>query len=598
MSSISILEQLREHAASRGDHAAYGERIDNEWVTTDWQEYHRQIRSCARALMHLGVQSQDRVAILANNCPQWAIGCLGTMSARAVSVGIYQTCSADQVRYILEHAETPVVLLEDEGQLEKVEQIRGDLPHLKHVVLMRQNSTDQPGVLGWQQFLDLAEETPEKELDQRLESIERQDIATFIYTSGTTGDPKAVMLSHGNLVDTGRIGVDLHGLGAHDSIISYLPMAHVAEQMMSVHMPAYVAYTVYYAEAPELLLDHLREVQPTIFFAVPRVWERFHTGVGDRLRRASPAIKSVLRWATGVGYRYSDALNRGQGAGLSLTLQWRLADRLLLSRARQKIGLRHLRVAASGAAPITREILDFFAGLGVRIYEVYGLSETCGPGTWNRKGATRLGTVGPPIPGVELKLAEDGEILFRGPNIFQGYFKDSSATEQSLEPSGWFHTGDLGALDDEGFLVITGRKKEIIVTSGGKNISPVGVESHLKEIPVVGDAIVIGDNKRFLTALLTVDEDNLSLVEGRSDDQPAHRDPAVLAAIREGVRRANQRVARVETVRNFRVLANRFSMETGEMTPTLKLKRRVIHERFKDEIESMYEEGQVLKPEA
>ncbi len=596
--STSILEQLREHASSRGDLAAYGERIDGRWVTTDWREYYRQIRSCARALMHLGVQPQDRVGILANNCPQWAIGCLGAMSCHGVSVGIYQTCAPEQVKYILQHAETPVVLVEDEAQLEKIEQVRSDLPALGHVVLMRRETSDRPGVLGWKQFLALSEETPDEELDRRLESIEKQDIATFIYTSGTTGDPKAVMLSHGNLVDTGRIGVNLHGLGAGDSIVSYLPMAHVAEQMMSVHMPAYVAYTVYYAEAPELLLDHLLEVQPTIFFAVPRVWERFHSGVADRLRRASPMIRRLLRWSMDVGYRYSDAVNRGRQANLLLRFQWRLADNLLLSRVRQRIGLRQLRVAASGAAPITREILDFFAGLGVRIYEVYGLSETCGPGTWNRKGSTRLGTVGPPIPGVELKLAEDGEILFRGPNIFQGYFKDSGATEQSLEPSGWFRTGDLGALDDEGFLVITGRKKEIIVTSGGKNISPVGVENHLKEISLVGDAIVIGDNRRFLTALVTLDEENLSLVAGRQNgDQPAHQDPAVLTAIHDGVRGVNKLVARVETVRNIRVLANRFAMETGELTPTLKLKRRVIYERFKEEIESMYEEGQILKPE-
>ena len=592
--STTILEHLRRHASTRGDHAAFGERVEGRWVTTDWREYHQLVRRCAKALIHLGVEPQARVAILGNNCPQWAISCLGAMSCRAVSAGIYQTCSPQQISYILEHAETPVIVLEDQSGLDKIRQIRDQLPALRHVVVMREARVDGDEAWGWEEFLALADEVSDERLDERLESIEKSDIATFIYTSGTTGDPKAVMLSHGNLVETGRIGIELHDLNADDSIISYLPMAHVAEQMMSVHMPAFVAYTVYYAESPEQLLDHLLELQPSIFFAVPRVWERFHTGVSERLSQASPVLKALVRRAMAVGSRYSDTLNRGRRPSPLLSLRWTLADGLLLAKLRRRIGLGGLRVAASGAAPITREILDFFSGLGVRIYEVYGLSETCGPGTWNREGKTRLGTVGPAIPEVELKLADDGEVLFRGPNIFQGYFKDDEATAQSLESSGWFHTGDLGELDDEGYLLITGRKKEIIITSGGKNISPVGVERYLKEIPMVGDAMVVGDDRRFLTALLTLDDDHPSV---HANTQPAHEDPELLSSVREGVRRVNRMVARVETVRNIRILPRRFSIDEEELTPTLKLKRRIIQQRWHHEIEAMYEEGQVLKPE-
>lgn len=270
-----------------------------------------------------------------------------------------------------------------------------------------------------------------------------------------------------------------------------------------------------------------------------------------------------------------------------------LADRLL-AKVRQRIGFGKARIAASGAAPIGRDILDFFAGLGVRIYEVYGLSETCGPGTWNSVGHAKLGTVGPVLPGAEIRLGDDGEVQLRGPNIFQGYFKDPEGTAEVLDPDGWFHTGDLGSLDEQGYLTITGRKKEIIITSGGKNIAPSGIEAKLKNIPWVGDAIVIGDDRRFLSALVTIDEQASGLEA--TGDGPVHLRPAVLDAIRQGVDEINQQLARVETIRNFRVLERRFSVEDDELTPTLKVKRRTVHEHFADAIEAMYTEGQTLTP--
>ena len=594
----SVLDYLCEHAELRGDLPAYGEHVDGAWRTTPWKTYHRQTRDCARALMSLGLEPGQRVGILGGNRPQWAVSCLGTMSAGGVSVGIYQTSSPDQVAYILDHAETPVVVVEDRAQLAKIEQVRDRLPHLRHVVLMTETVVDTDDVLGWQELLRKADDVADADLDQRLGALEADDTATFIYTSGTTAEPKAVMLSHGNLVDTGRIGNEIHGFDHGDSLVSYLPLAHVAEQMMSVHMPAFVAYTVYYAQAPEQLPKYMLELEPSIFFAVPRVWEKIHAKVTERLQESSGATRLLVRWAVAAGRRYSDALNRGRRPGPWTHLRWTLADALVARKLRRRMGLGKLRLAASGAAPIRREILDFFSGLGVRIYEVYGLSETCGPGTWNRAGEARLGTVGPALPGVEVKLGDDGEVMFRGPNVFQGYFKDETTTRRCLGDDGWFSTGDLGQMDDEGYLTITGRKKELIITSGGKNIAPAGIESRLKDIVVVGDAMVIGDDRRFLTALLTVEEEGLSSIAGRDPARPAHEDPAVVAAIRQGILDVNRRVSRVETVRNFRVLEHPFSPETGELTPTLKLKRRVIEKRYRDDIESMYAEGQVLKPES
>lgn len=595
--ATSILEHLRDHARVRGQRVAHGQWVDGGWRLTSWQTYYEQVRRFARALIHLGIEPGRRIGILGGNRPEWSTACLGSMSAQAVSVGIYHSNSPEQIRYILAHAEVPLVLVENQQQLAKIEQVRDRLPHLRQVVTMEDGVSSDPEVLDWSDMLALADQVSEDSLDERLAAIETADIATFIYTSGTTGNPKAVMLSHGNLLETGRIGNELHGFDENDSVISYLPLAHVAEQMVSVHMPAYVAYTVYYVEAPEKLLDYLTEIRPTIFFAVPRVWEKFHGRIQEKLDEQDGVARALATWAIGVGKRYSDALNRGVKPRWRLACQWRLADRLLLQKIRGRLGLSRLRVATSGAAPVSDEILAFFSGLGVRIYEVYGLSETCGPATWNSNGATRFGTVGPPLPEVEVRIDADGEVLFRGPNVFQGYFKDTEATGAALDGEGWFRTGDLGRLDEEGFLTLTGRKKEIIITSGGKNIAPAGLEGHLKGIPVVADAMVVGDDRRFLAALLTLDDETLPTVAGRNPRLGGHEDPAVVSAVRAGIMEINRQVARVETVRNFRVLEDAFSVEAGELTPTLKIKRQVVVERRNEEIEDMYREGQVLKPE-
>ncbi|MEM8932935.1 MAG: AMP-binding protein, partial [Acidobacteriota bacterium] len=375
----TVLHHLRQHAEQRPDAPAYGERVGEQWRITTWADYRRHVRRAGRALLSLDVPVGARVAIFGNNCPQWTISALAAMAARAVPAGIYQTCSAEQVRYILDHAEASVVMVEHEAFWKKVEAVADRLPALRHVIWMAggdppTSSEGGPELHGWDEFLNLGDAVPDDDLEARIDAIEGDDTATFIYTSGTTGRPKAVMLSHSNLVETGRIGQAIHDLGAGDSILSYLPLAHVAEQMMTVHMPAFAGYTVYYAEAPERLLDYLLELQPSIFFSVPRVWEKFHSGISERLRRASGWRRLLANWAMGVGVDYADALHRGVAPGLWLRCRWATADRLVLSKVRSALGLRNLRVAASGAAPIPREILDFFSGLGVRIYEVYGLS--------------------------------------------------------------------------------------------------------------------------------------------------------------------------------------------------------------------------------
>ncbi|MEE8523910.1 MAG: long-chain fatty acid--CoA ligase [Thermoanaerobaculia bacterium] len=586
----TVLSHLWEHADLRPDATAFAAKVDGEWVSNSWADYRDLVACAGRALLGLGLKPGDTVGILGLNRPEWAIGCLGTMAAGAVPVGIYHTCAPNQVGYLLGHAESRVVIVENAEQWDKVRQIRDQLPALEHVVLMAGHGRSElpepdPGTMTWEDFMAAGLEVDEDRLDRRRRAIRGDQLASLIYTSGTTGTPKGVMLSHANVVDTCRVCIPLHGVSPRDRMLSYLPLAHIAEQMLSIHMAAVVGYSIYYAESPQLVAENLREVEPTIFFGVPRVWERMHAAIQDKLRTAGRLKRWLARWAVEAGREVVLRQERGELVSGRLARRHRRAERLFLSKVRAALGFGKVRYGVSGAAPIPREILEFFFALGVPIYEVYGLSESSGPGTWNHAGRLRLGTVGPAIPEVAVRVADDGEVLFRGPNVFQGYYKNPEATAETLV-DGWLYTGDLGVLDEDGFLIITGRKKELIITSGGKNIAPVGIESALKQHDLIAEVVVIGDNRRFLSALVTLDpEAAAGFAEG--DPRP-HESPRVMAELERWIEQVNQGFSRVEKVRKFRVLARNFTVEDGELTPTLKLKRSVIAECYADLIEEMY----------
>lgn len=559
-----------------------------------WAEYVASIQRAARAFVALGLEPGQTVGILGVTRPEWSTSCLAAQMTGAVPSGIYQTCSAEQVAYIAGHAENRLLVVENEDQWRKIDAVRSKLPDLRRVIVMEPGDTpDDELALSWEDFLKLGDDDGNNDLaaqvEARLDAIEPGDIGTFIYTSGTTGHPKAVMLTHGNLTETGRICIDLLKFTRNDELVSYLPLAHIAEQNISVHLPARIGLTVHYAEAPEKLLETLQDVQPTFFFGVPRVWERFHAALAGRLAEAPAHKRALVGWALGAARDLRTEIDSGRKPGLGLEIKNALADRLL-SKIREKIGFGRMRLSASGAAPISREILDFFSGLGAPIYEVWGLSETTGPATWNSPGRAKQGTVGPPIPSVEVEVADDGELLVRGPNIFAGYFKDEAATAEVLRDDGFFHTGDLGAEDDDGFFTITGRKKEILITSGGKNVAPAPIENRLKQITLVGDAMVIGDDRRFLSALLTLEEDAAARFAERHGlrSEELHRDPLVLVKLQKEIDRVNETLARVESIRTFRVLSRRLSQDEDELTPTLKVKRRVVMEHFGDVVEEMY----------
>lgn len=590
MSATSIPGRLLEQGKRRGEMPAWYEKRGGEWIATDYATFSQLVRVAARALLNLGLQPGGSICILSGNRSEWVVADVACMMVGGVPAGIYETCSAEEVAYILSHSEALLVVVEDRAQLEKVRAHWDANTTLRYAVLLDGSPTAaDPRVLSWQGFLDKAEGVDDAAVDDRLSALEDGAPGTFIYTSGTTGPPKAVMLSHENICWTASKSVELIDLGPGDSALSYLPLSHIAEQMFTIHAPITAASCVYFSEGRDHLASNLKEVQPTVLFGVPRVWEKFHVAVTAKLSEATGTKAWLLDWAQDVGRRVAEVRNAGKSPGAVLRLQHQLADRLVYSRLKPLLGLGAARLCVSGAAPIRPDILTFFSGLDVVIREVYGQSEDTGPTSFNVPGRTRFGTVGPVFPDVEVEIAEDGEILVRGPNVFLGYFKDPEATARTLV-DGWLHSGDLGRMDEDGFLHITGRKKDIIITAGGKNITPRNIEEALQSLPLVSQAVVIGDERPYLSALLTLEPEaaaRFAEAEGVPSDT-VHECATLYEALQRDVDQVNTRFARVETIKRFTVLPRELSVEGGELTPTLKIKRRAVATCWSSEIERLY----------
>jgi long-chain acyl-CoA synthetase len=591
MVTDTIPHLLFKRAAAMPHAPAQYTKTGGRWVPTSWGEYGALVRRAARALIALGIEPGDTVSLLGFNRQEWIVMDIATIAAGGAGAGIYTTSSPAEVQYIVNHAASKVVLVENAAQWAKIEQELPRLPHLKRVVLMKgAHVIEHPMVLSWEAFLDKSAEVADERIEERLAALEPGGLATLIYTSGTTGPPKGVMLSNENLVWTAEIARGVCFACPEDTLLSYLPLSHVAEQIFSVHGPVVAGYSVHFAESIDKLADNLKEVQPTIFFGVPRIWEKFHAGISQKLAEAPPARRRVAQAAMKVGALYNTEKNEGRRPNVLLEHAHRAFDKLVYGKLKSAVGLGRVRVCISGAAPISREVIEFFASLDIRIQEVYGQSEGSGPTSFNLMDRTRFGSVGVPFPGVSVRIAEDGEILLKGPNVFLGYYKDPAATAETLV-YGWLHSGDLGKFDEAGFLWITGRKKEIIITAGGKNIAPKNIEAALKNHPLISEAVVIGDRRKYLTALVTLDaEASARFLAERSIVGAPHMSDEVLAAVKAAVDEVNRDLARVEMVKKFHVLPRAFSIETGELTPTLKVKRNVVYRNFSSEIEAMYAE--------
>ena len=587
--SFATVGQMLLAAAERHTGAALRSKRDGAWIDVGYGDLGADVRAIARGLHALGVGPGDRVALLSSTRPEWTLVDSGALVAGATVVPIYHTNSPEECRYVLEHSGARVVVCEDAGQLAKVSAVRDACPALEHVVAMRHE--DAEGCLSLGELRSRGDEVGPEEPEESLRRLAPGDLATIIYTSGTTGPPKGCMITHGNFLATVRMYEQSLDFGESPVVFMFLPLAHSlarVTQMIALDIGATLAF---WQGDPALLLDDVRDAQPTHLPSVPRVFEKIHaraTGGAEEMGRTKRALFS---WALATGASMRAAERTATGPGALLRARHALADRLVLAKVRALFGP-ELRMAMTGAAPIGTDVLEFFSACGIPILEGYGMTETCAAATLNRLGVTRFGTVGPPLPSSEVTVAADGEILMRGPHVFKGYYRDEQATRESFDAD-WLRSGDLGELDEAGFLRITGRKKELIITSSGKNISPANIEARLRESRWISQAVVYGDNHPYLVALLTLDAEEAPALAGRLGVDPdvaaMASDPRVLAEIQRVVDEVNTSFARIEQVKRFAILDHDLTLPGGELTPTLKIKRSVVCDRHREIFEGLYE---------
>jgi long-chain acyl-CoA synthetase len=579
-------------AASRYHGTAMRYPEAGDWKRTSYPELGADARAIAKGLIGLGVEAGERVAILSNTRAEWTLADFGAICAGAVVVPVYQTNSPEECEYVLKHSGSTVLFCEDAGQLEKLATIRSALPELRHVLRFE-------GAGGEAMTLDelraAGTDVSDAELDARIGAIALDDIATIVYTSGTTGPPKGCQLTHGNL----RADIDgIHervGIAADDDCVYiFLPLAHVLTRVVQLFAIDAGAEMAYWRRDPKKIVEDVQIIKPTHLPSVPRIFEKIHTAATAKAEAAGGVKAKLFHWAVGVGREVRRREDRGGHPGLILNVQYALADKLVLHKIRDLFGGR-VKLAVSGAAPIDTEILEFFHAAGVWVLEGYGMTETCAVETLNTIAEHRFGTVGRPLPPCEVKIAGDGEVLMRGPNIFTGYL-DNEADTRAAVVDGWLHSGDLGSIDGDGYLSITGRKKDLIITSSGKNISPSNIENALKLNRWISQAVVFGDRRPYLTALLTLDPDELVALAkkvGAAADDPGAlaSHPAVRSELQTAVDGVNATLARIEQVKKFTVLERDLSQEHEELTPTLKVKRNIVYERYADVFTALYDAG-------
>jgi long-chain acyl-CoA synthetase len=555
-------QALWQFAVAQGRQApAYLAEEPDGWRPVSWDEAAHRVDALARGLLARGVQPGDAVAILSRTRLEWVLLDWATMSIGAVVVGLYPTSSASECRYVLSHSEAVMLFIEDDAeQRAKIDEVRDELPQLRQVLPIEE--------------LEALERDGLEHAGEPLPEPAEDDLAAVIYTSGTTGPPKGVMLTHRNIVAAGT-QTERELVGPDDLLLLFLPLAHVYGRLVH-HSSAFHGFTIALCADVADLAEAITHVRPTILPAVPRVYEKIHATVTGEIERSSGIKRSIGRWALRVGSEASQLQRTGEPLRLWLRLRRRLADRLVFAKVKARLGGR-LRFGVSGAAPLSPEVLEFFHALDVLIIEGYGMTETVGVATANHPDAFRFGTVGRAREVCEIAIADDGELLIRGAVVFPGYFKDPDATRVALTGDGWLRTGDVGEIDQDGFVTITDRKKDIIVTAGGKNIAPQNLENALKSSRFVSQALVVGDRRPYVTALITLDQE---------EAQASGRDPQEL--VRELVDEVNRDQARAGQIKRFVILPRDFSQEHGEVTPTLKLRRRIVEEHFAKEIDQLY----------
>ncbi len=574
----------RDHAQQR---AILFKDDSGSWVGRTYAEVGETVKGLALGLIDLGIVKGDKVAILANTRPEWTYFDFAALTAGATVVPIYQTNSPEECQYVLENSDSTAVIVEDEAQLEKIRAIRAQCPALQHVVLMTGSADD---AISIEDLAARGAGRSDAEWEERYSSVQPSDICTFIYTSGTTGPPKGCVISHGNYRSMLDMVISVNAIDADGTTYLFLPLAHSFALLIQLGSFALGATLAYWERDPLKIVPNLSEVKPTYFPSVPRIFEKIHGAAVANAEKAGGLKKAIFDWSIRTGAKVRELERQGKEPGFLLKAQHDFADKQVLSKIRAIFGGK-LEQAVSGAAPINPDILRFFDAAGVLVLEGWGMTETSTAATIATPEEFRFGTIGKPFPGVEIKIADDGEILVKGPNVFQGYYKNEEATRETIV-DGWLHTGDVGEIDPDGFIKITGRKKDIIITAGGKNITPANLEAEIKQHPLVSQCVVIGDRRPYLVALVTLDPETAAAYakeEGLPDDVAAlATNEKVHASIQAHLDQVNEKFARVEQVKKFHILPQDLSQEGGELTPTMKVKRNVVADKYAGEVEGLY----------
>ena len=568
------------------------------WHDITWNEYHENVNKIACALMAMGLEKGDCAAIIGDNCPEWVYASVAIQCCGAGAAGVYSTNAWQQVEYVVSNADAKFLFAENEEQLDKWLHFRDRTPALKKVIVWDTEGLrqfDDPLVMSFDDLLVLGEKTALENPDMfsnRIARIDPEDLSVLIYTSGTTGPPKGAMLSHRNCVWMGSAITSNNPMYDDDAIMSFLPLCHIFEQLFTILAHFQVGHVVNFIESPDTVVDNMIEISPTVGHAVPRIWEKYYSAIMIRMSDATWFKRLVFGMAMKIGKKRATLEMNFEPVPLSNRILFGLAHFVVFRKLKERMGFDRIRVAYSGAAPIAPEILHFFHAIGVNLVEGYGQTEGTGVTTTSEIGRVKFGSVGLPLEGVEIKIAHDGEILVKSPGVFMGYFKNREATAETIV-DGWLHSGDVGTIDEEGFLTITDRKKDIIVTAGGKNITPQYIENKLKASLYINDAVVVGDRRKFLSCLIIIDEDNV--VKYAQDhkvqfstykDLTQHED--INKLIEGEMKIVNETLSRVEQIKKFTILPKKLYEEDGEVTPTMKVKRSFINKAFGDLIEAMY----------
>ncbi len=595
----TMLSRIEGWAKSKpSDPALHDRRADGSWATVNWVEYWASARRVAKGLMSLGLQPEDCVAIVGANRSDWVICQHAINAAQGIPAPLYTTLLPEQMAYIVGNAESKIVICDDQTQLEKCLSIAGGDSPIEHIVTMDDLGSADPRVISLPALMAKGDAVADAELDARLDAVKADDVALLIYTSGTTGLPKGAMLTHRGIDLIAKAVVDVFPslLTTKQRAVSYLPLCHAAEQGVTNFAGLMTGAETYFCADLTQIKDYLVEAHPTFFLAVPRVWEKFEAALRGKLAEATGIKAKLASWARSTEL---EAFKQESATGQPVTsLSRTLANKLVISKIKEALGLDQLLVALSGAAPISVSTLEFFASIGIPISEGYGMTETTAFASVQPPGKLKFGTIGKPLLGVEAMIADDGEIMLRGINMVKGYHRLPERTAELYNEDGWMHTGDLGAIDQDGYISITGRKKDLIITAGGKNVAPAEMEGYLQSIAGVGQAVVVGDRQPYLAALIVLDPEALpelevaSQISGLSDVASAARNPDVKRFIEEEMQHVcNSKVARYQTIKKIQILPNVFSVDGGELTPTLKVKRNIVNEKYAAEIAAFYAEG-------